>query len=80
MVRSLMDLDSWFLSLHDGGSNVLPKTRTLFYEVVEEGMGDGKPATDSYTVMLPVGLKNHRKQPFTSDPFEKDPTGLNYAH
>jgi hypothetical protein len=67
LVRAMMDLDGWILE--DSSGSALPKTRKKFWDVVTRGCTRINLQQDSFTVMMPVGLRNHRKRPLTSDPF-----------
>jgi hypothetical protein len=70
LVRSLMDLDSWILSVQGGGRTVLPKTRETFWAAVTSGIRAPAAAMDSQTLMMPTGFRNHRKHPMVSDPYD----------
>jgi hypothetical protein len=68
-VRSMMDLDGWILESNSNNSGTLPKTRRVFWDVVTRGCHQINYQQDSFTMMMPIGLRNHRKRPMTSDPF-----------
>jgi len=70
LIRNLMDLDSWLLSVQGGGRTALPKTRENFWAAVTVGVRTPPAALDSQTLMLPVGFRNHRKHPVVSDPYD----------
>jgi len=70
LVRTLMDLDSWLLSVQGGGRTALPKTRENFWAAITGGVESPAAALDSQTLMLPVGFRNHRKHPVVSDPYD----------
>jgi len=70
LIRNLMDLDAWLLAVQGGGRTALPKSRETFWGVLTEGVGGTKVQTDSYTFMMPIGIRNHRKHPVVSDPYD----------
>ena len=70
LIRNMMDLDAWFLTVQGGGRTVLPKTRETFWVVSTGGVAETSRPTESQTLMMPVGLRNHRRHPVVSDPYE----------
>jgi len=70
LIRNLMDLDAWLMSVHGGGRTVLPKSRETFWVTVTDGARSVLAPTESYTMMMPSGFRNHRKHPVVSDPYD----------
>ena len=70
LIRDLMDLDAWLMSVHGGGRTVLPKSRETFWVTVTDGAGSTRAPTESHTIMMPTGFRNHRKHPVISDPYD----------
>jgi hypothetical protein len=72
LIRSLLDFESWLGMVTSGSVHSLPQTRECFWFTLTQGKNlQAYTATESFVTMLPVGLKNVRKKPFTSDPFSK---------
>ena len=73
----MMDLDGWILEDTTNKAATLPVTREIFGDVLTRGCNMINIQQDSFTFMMPVGLRNHRKKPMTSDPFLDANTGHN---
>jgi hypothetical protein len=71
LIRSLLDLDSWYLSCQENGT-ILQDSRNVFWGVITRD-ADLEPIVDTgtYTLMLPVSIRNHRTRPVVSDPFDR---------
>jgi hypothetical protein len=71
LIRSMLDFDSWLLAGQSGTATVLPCTRNLFWGSVAGGDHSSVMLSDSFTIMMPTSLRNPRKRPLTSDPFNR---------
>jgi hypothetical protein len=63
----MIDFDCWLLTAQAPGGTVLSEARTTFWNIVREG-GETVLDTSSYTVLMPLTLRNNRKRPMISDP------------
>ena len=75
VVRALADLDGWHASMPAMAGTTFPETRKMFWHMVAGMPRDHVTMPESYTIMLPVSLRNKRKAPITSEPIGRQLPG-----